>query len=190
MILGKARSVLLQFFLCLTITLIAVSVEDIFALVIGTKPIAQIQTMSVWFQNSLIAGVYLSAPYLSMLYLDIHSRGKSVKEEEPKETEAVVFEEAVLAEQEVSETAITQETDEKDQVSQRESNGRMNFLYGASAVCFLLALITFWLGDTISSTVLGMWHRFVYVAVFISLGAILLSLGHYSTNTNEQAYPH
>jgi len=190
MILGKGRSVLLQFFLCLTITLVAVSVEDILALMIGTAPIAQIQTMSIWFQNPLIAGTYLSAPYLSMLYLDIHSRRKNAKEEEPEETEAVIYEEVIPAEQEVSDTAITQETNDINQVCQRESKGRMNFLYGASAACFLLAFVTFWLGDSISSTISTMSHKLVYIAAFISLGAILLSLGHYSTNTNEQACPH
>lgn len=190
MILGKARSVLLQFFLCLTITFVAVSVEDILALMIGTAPIAKIQIMSVWFQNPLIAGTYLSAPYLSMLYLDIHSRRKSAKEEEPEETEAIIYEEVIPAEQEVSDTAITQETNDVNQVCQRESKGRMNFLYGASAACFLLAFVTFWLGDSISSTILAMSHKLVYIAAFISLGAILLSLGRYSTNTNEQACPH
>lgn len=190
MILGKGRSVLLQFFLCLTITLVAVSVEDILALMIGTAPIAQMQTMSVWFQNPLIAGTYLSAPYLSMLYLDIHSRRKGEKEEEPEETEAVVIEEVIPAEQEVSDNAIIQEANEKDQVCQRDSRGRINFLYGASAGCFLLAFVTFWLGDSISSTISTMSHKLVYIAAFISLGAILLSLGRYSTNTNEQACPH
>ncbi|MCW3985348.1 MAG: hypothetical protein NWE91_02925 [Candidatus Bathyarchaeota archaeon] len=131
MILGKARSVLLQFFLCLTITFVAVSVEDILALMIGTAPIAQIRTMSVWFQNPLVAGTYLSAPYLSMLYLDIHSRRKGKKEEEPEETEAVICEEAISAEQEVSDTAITQETNDINQVCQRDSKERINFLYGA-----------------------------------------------------------
>jgi len=190
MILGKARSVLLQFFLCLTITFVAVSVEDILALMIGTAPIAQMRSMSVWFQNPLIAGTYLSAPYLSMLYLDIHSRRKSAKEEEPEETEAVVSEEVIPAEQEVSDTATTQDTNDVNQVCQRESKGRMNFLYGASAACFLLAFVTFWLGDSISSTISTMSHKLVYIAAFISLGAILLSLGRYSINTNEQACPH
>ena len=190
MILGKGRSVLLQFFLCLTITLVAVSVEDILALMIGAAPITQIQTMSVWFQNPLVAGTYLSAPYLSMLYLDIHSRRKSAKEEEPEETEAVIYEKVIPAKQEVSDTAITQETNDINQVCQRKSKGRINFLYGASAACFLLAFVTFWLGDSISSTISTMSHKLAYTAAFISLGAILLSLGRYSTNTNEQACPH
>ena len=80
-ILGKTRSVLLQFFLCLTVTLVAVSIEDILTHLMGTAPAAQMQSLSMWFQNPLVAGLYLSVPYVLMLYLDLRTRKKKPEQE-------------------------------------------------------------------------------------------------------------
>ena len=103
-ILGKGRSVLLQFFICLTLTLVAVSIEDVLTLLVGTTAIHQVQTMSVWFRNPAIAGLYLSAPYVFMLYLDIRSR-KTHQEAGATESDAqesdVIEEQVVHEEQEI-----------------------------------------------------------------------------------------
>ena len=77
-ILGKGRSVLVQFFLCLTLVLVATLVED--ALKVMMEPIYQLGSVLTWLRNPILAGVYLSVPYLFMLYLDIRSRKKSKDE--------------------------------------------------------------------------------------------------------------
>ena len=80
-ILGKGRSVLLQFFLCLTLTLVAVSVEAVFTFILGADTRMEVQALSGVFMNPVIASLYLSAPYVLMLYLDIRSRRENVEEE-------------------------------------------------------------------------------------------------------------
>jgi len=104
-LLGKGRSVLLQFFLCLTLTLVATSVEDILILLIGNSPIVQMEALSALFQNPILAGLYLSVPYVLMLYLDIHARRSGKTEVEKSETtvldDVVIDEEDIASEEEV-----------------------------------------------------------------------------------------
>ena len=105
-ILGKGRSVLLQFLLCLTATFVAVSIEEILPLVMGTDPIGQLQPVTILFQNPLTATAYLSIPYLFMVYIDFQSRRKSntvepdeeegPQELEQQEAETVYWEEETL----------------------------------------------------------------------------------------------
>jgi len=79
-ILGKGRGVLVQFFLCLTLVFVAMLVEDALTLMIESQPIYQLGNISTWLQNPILAGAYLSLPYLFMLYLDIRSKKKSKDE--------------------------------------------------------------------------------------------------------------
>ncbi|MDH5448682.1 MAG: hypothetical protein OEY24_06185 [Candidatus Bathyarchaeota archaeon] len=183
-ILGKGRSVLLQFFLCLTVAFVAVSVEDMLTLMIGTEPTTQMQVLSIWFHNPLVAGLYLSAPYLSMLYLDIQSRRKSEKEEEPQETKAAIEEEIAAAEQKESYSVTSDETNNADKVTsffRDRSKRKVSFLYGIAAICFALALVTFWFDKVILSTILTQSYKLLYVTIFTCLGVILAVLGHYTT---------
>ena len=76
-ILGKGRGVLVQFFLCLTIVFVAMLVEDALTVMIGRQPIYQLGNLLMWLQNPILAGAYLSVPYLFMLYLDVRSKKKS-----------------------------------------------------------------------------------------------------------------
>jgi len=76
-ILGKGRGVLVQFFLCLTLVLVATLIEDALTIMIERQPIYQLENLSTWLQNPILAGVYLSVPYLFMLYLDIRSKKKN-----------------------------------------------------------------------------------------------------------------
>jgi hypothetical protein len=185
-ILGKGRSVLLQFFLCLTLALVAVSLEDILALMIGTKPTAQLQTLSAFFQNPFVARLYLSVPYLLMLYLDIRSRKRSKKREEMEKAETAYLGEVSPEEQEENKIVAFHITEEAKNACMPESKGRMSFLHGASLACFLLAFITFWLGDALSSNVLPVSLKLVYIAMLLSLGVVLLGLGHYSKNAHRE----
>lgn len=79
-ILGKGRGVLVQFFLCLTIVFVAMLSEDALTLMMGRQPIYQLGSLSKWLQNPILAGAYLSVPYLFMLYLDIRSKKKTKDE--------------------------------------------------------------------------------------------------------------
>lgn len=176
-ILGK-RSVLLQFLLVLTITLVAMFLENVLA--------RQMQNLFVWFQNPLVAGSFLSAPYLFMLYLDLHSRKKTKIEESMQETVTEYLEEPIPTE--VPSTQIDDNTTispnsvtdmQEDKVCPNKPEKRLNFLHGASVVCFLLAFFTLWFGGTFLNTAFILF----YAAFFIALGVILLRLGFYSLST-------
>ncbi len=79
-ILGRERSVLIQFIVCLALTFIAFLVQDTI-LIYGGRPIDQLSSLTPLFNNPLIAGMYLMMPYLLMLFLDIRSRKKRQKDE-------------------------------------------------------------------------------------------------------------
>ena len=79
-ILGKGRGVLVQFFLCLTIVFVAFLVEDTLTAMMGRQPIYQLGNLLMWLQNPILAGAYLSVPYLFMLYLDVRSKRKNKNE--------------------------------------------------------------------------------------------------------------
>ena len=78
-ILGKGRSILIQFWLCLTLVLVALLFEDILTIIIGGQPITKFQALLLWLQNPVLAGLYLSIPYLFMFYLDLRQRKKKVR---------------------------------------------------------------------------------------------------------------
>jgi hypothetical protein len=80
-LLGEGKSVLVQFFVCLTLTLTAVWFVDILTSIVGTGFRQYVLQLSIWFTNPWIAGLYLSAPYLLMLYVDLHGRRKKKRKE-------------------------------------------------------------------------------------------------------------
>lgn len=90
-ILGKGRSVLLQFIVCLTVTLAAVWFPDIFSLVVGREYVDKVLRLAVWLENPWLAGLYLSIPYLMMLSVDLSERGQR-PEKEPKESNVLTEE--------------------------------------------------------------------------------------------------
>ena len=92
-ILGKGRSVLMQFVVCLTLTLAAVWFPDIFSLVVGREFVDRVLRLAVWLENPWLGGLYLSIPYLMMLSVDLRERRGRRLEKEPKEPEAVLTEE-------------------------------------------------------------------------------------------------
>jgi hypothetical protein len=72
-ILGKERSILIQYAVVLTLTLIAFFMADILQAVAGIQ-INQIFETANILKNPILAGVYLAVPYLFMIGLDIRSR--------------------------------------------------------------------------------------------------------------------
>ena len=144
----------------------------------GAEPTAQVQNLAILFQNPIVAGTYLSAPYLIMLYLDIRERRKSKKEEEDLQETETIHAETAPAEQ--KETMITAVPDRKMQAKKSRQNHGMNFLYGASVACFLLAFTPLLLDSALATDIMGMTYKPVYAATFTVLGTLLLGLGIYS----------
>lgn len=73
LLLGKERSVLVQFFVCLTLTFLAFALLDVLQNYAGT----QLLSFSFLLSNPILAGFYLALPYIVMIGLDFRSRRKS-----------------------------------------------------------------------------------------------------------------
>jgi len=101
-ILGKERSVLVQFFVCLALTFLAFMVLDVISNY-GQGPMDQLLSFAVLFSNPLFAGLYLSMPYVLMLVLDMHSRKSGKKKEELDEVKTAYSDSTVTAEQKLQE---------------------------------------------------------------------------------------
>ena len=79
LLLGKERGVLVQFFVCLTLTFLAFVLLDVLELYAGTS-LAQLLSFAFVFSNPIIAGLYLALPYIVMIGLDVRSRRRKKKE--------------------------------------------------------------------------------------------------------------
>ncbi len=82
-ILGKGRSVLVQFIVCLTLTLLAFVFQDALTAQ-TTKPLEDLLDLAYVFQNPILAACYLSMPYILMLMLDINFKRKNRETQNPK----------------------------------------------------------------------------------------------------------
>ncbi|MEM2105963.1 MAG: hypothetical protein QXV21_05810 [Candidatus Bathyarchaeia archaeon] len=80
-LLGKYRSVLVQFAVCLILTFLAFIIQDILKFY-DFAPLSQVFGLCVLFENPFFAVLYLSVPYISMLVLDLHLRRKRAEDEE------------------------------------------------------------------------------------------------------------
>jgi hypothetical protein len=101
-ILGKGRGVLIQFFVCLTLTFSAFVVQDIL-ITYGGESIGQMFSLAALFNNPFLAIGYLSLPYLLMLGFDIHSRRKQKKKEKMEKVTAAYLEDAAEADEGIEE---------------------------------------------------------------------------------------
>ena len=101
-ILGKGRGVLVQFFVCLTLTFSAFVVQDIL-ITYGGESIGQMFSLAALFNNPFLAIGYLSLPYLLMLGFDIHSRRKQKKKEKMEKVTAAYLEDAAEADESIQE---------------------------------------------------------------------------------------
>jgi hypothetical protein len=148
------------------------------------------QVFSVWFQNPLIAGLYLSVPYVLMLYLDIHARKKGGQGEleEWKAPRTESLDEFGKGEPETTE-APTLHRREQNEDPHSQNRPKLTFLYGAAVACFLLSVAVFWFGEAIFGPVLPMTHKLVYTAIFAALGAMLLIVGFSAGRPQEGRAP-
>jgi hypothetical protein len=76
LLLGKERGVLVQFFVCLTLTFLAFVLLDILELYAGTS-LAQLLSFAFVFSNPILATLYLALPYIVMIGLDVRSRRRN-----------------------------------------------------------------------------------------------------------------
>jgi hypothetical protein len=74
-LLGKERSILLQYFICLILAFLALSAQDLL-LAYGGIQIEQVFNIATFLENPILAGLYLMIPYIVMLAIDIRSRRK------------------------------------------------------------------------------------------------------------------
>ena len=117
-LLGKERSLLIQFFVCLTLTFVAFIIQDALTSYLGART-EQLFGLVEIFYNPILAVVYLLMPYLLMLTIDIRSRRKRKKDKElENDTSAYVEEEYASEEEPVSEEEYVseQEVQEIEQV--------------------------------------------------------------------------
>ncbi|MCW4054487.1 MAG: hypothetical protein NWE84_06165 [Candidatus Bathyarchaeota archaeon] len=76
LLLGKERGVLIQFFVCLTLTFLAFILLDVMEIYAGTS-LAQLLSFAFVFSNPILAVLYLSLPYVVMIGLDVRSRRRN-----------------------------------------------------------------------------------------------------------------
>ena len=81
LLLGKERGVLVQFFVCLTLTFLAFVLLDILELYAGTS-LAQLLSFAFIFSNPILASLYLALPYIVMIGLDVRSRRRNKAKKE------------------------------------------------------------------------------------------------------------
>jgi hypothetical protein len=81
LLLGKERSVLVQFFVCLTLTFLAFVLLDVLELYAGTS-LAQLLSFAFVFSNPLLATLYLALPYIVMIGLDVRPRRRNKAKKE------------------------------------------------------------------------------------------------------------
>ncbi|MEM2430800.1 MAG: hypothetical protein QXX94_02375 [Candidatus Bathyarchaeia archaeon] len=81
-LLGKERNVTVHFIFCLTFTLISTWIKDyVFELNAGGSS-NLITTLSLLFHNLPVAIIYLYAPYIVMIALDIHTNKLRTRKKE------------------------------------------------------------------------------------------------------------
>jgi hypothetical protein len=76
LLLGKERGVLVQFFVCLTLTFLTFVLLDVLQNYAGTS-LAQLLSFAFVFSNPILAGLYLALPYIVMIGLDVRARRKN-----------------------------------------------------------------------------------------------------------------
>lgn len=93
-ILGKERSVLVQFFVCLVLTFLALIAVDLLE-TFAQASLNQLLGLSFVFNNLILAAIYLSLPYIFMLALDIKVR---MKKQNDEDLESPVMETGLISE--------------------------------------------------------------------------------------------
>jgi hypothetical protein len=80
LLLGKKRSILVQYAVCLILAILALSVQGVLLTYTGFE-ITQLFSFAAFLSNPVLAGLYLAIPYLIMLALDLRANARSKKED-------------------------------------------------------------------------------------------------------------
>ncbi|MDH5794205.1 MAG: hypothetical protein OEZ18_06565 [Candidatus Bathyarchaeota archaeon] len=102
LLLGKKRSVLVQFFVCLVLAFVAFIVQDSMNVYISSQP-QVLLGVAFLLGNPLLAVAYLSMPYVVMLAIDIRARRKDKKDEQLNKITTMYLERSRVVEQEAAE---------------------------------------------------------------------------------------
>jgi hypothetical protein len=102
LLLGKKRSVLVQFFVCLVLVFVAFIVQDSMNVYISSQP-QVLLGVAFLLGNPLLAVAYLSMPYVVMLAIDIRARRKDKKDEQLNKITTMYLERSRVVEQEAAE---------------------------------------------------------------------------------------
>jgi len=97
-ILGRERSVLAQFFVCLTLTFLAFIAFDSLK-AYGGHVISYMLSFATLLENPFAALAYLSMPYIIMLVIDLQTRKRNRKRKALENVTNVYLEDAAVAEQ-------------------------------------------------------------------------------------------
>ena len=77
-LLGKKRSILVQYTVCLILAILALSIQGILLTFTGFET-TQLFSISAFLSNPILAVIYLSIPYVLMLALDIRANRAAKK---------------------------------------------------------------------------------------------------------------
>jgi len=99
-ILGKERSVLVQFFVCLALAFVAFETQNIL-ITYGGGLNDHLFSLTPSFHNPILAVGYLLLPYIVMLIIDIRSRRKRKKDKEMETVTEAYLKDAAMAENKV-----------------------------------------------------------------------------------------
>jgi hypothetical protein len=102
LLLGKKRSVLVQFFVCLMLALVAFVVQDSMSVYLSGQS-QVLLGVAFLLGNPLLAAVYLSVPYLFMVTIDLRARRKAKKDEHMDKITTMYLERSGAAEQQSDE---------------------------------------------------------------------------------------
>jgi hypothetical protein len=97
-ILGRERSVLAQFFVCLTLTFLAFIAFDSLK-AYGGNVISYMLSFATLLENPFAALAYLSMPYIIMFAIDLQTRKRNKKRKALENVTNVYLEDAAVAEQ-------------------------------------------------------------------------------------------
>lgn len=75
LLLGKKRGVLTQYLVCLSLAIIALSIQEL----IFNYASSELNSIAAFLTNPILAAIYLAIPYLVMLTLDLRSNAQSRK---------------------------------------------------------------------------------------------------------------
>lgn len=102
LLLGKKRSVFVQFFVCLTLALVAFVIQDSMSVYLSGQS-QVLLGVAFLLGNPLLAVVYLSVPYLFMVTIDVRARRRYEKDEQLGKVTAMYLERSRVVEQEAAE---------------------------------------------------------------------------------------